>query len=430
MTKLRTISTGLAVLLLLAGPAHADNAEGIFEKATAYTVRVRTSVPLAFIEDEQGVFAGAGFVVDLARGWIMTNAHVASYSPARIEVAFGPGRFVPAERIYVDPFIDLAILQTAKPPRAGVGEASLDCGNTPGTGHPVGAFGHPWGLQYTGTRGIVSGRTSRLGGEMIQTDAPINEGNSGGPLISMTTGAIIGVNTASVNREGAQNTNFAVSMKHACRVLELLREGKDPSPPAPLLTFFTLDTDEELIVARSYLPPDAIELAAGDRIVAVGRTPIANEGQFVHELRGRLDDVTLVVARAGKEITLKGTLPPAPAVLQRRGIFASGMLLAPLGNRDISDFALGHDIGVHDIELGSDAEANELTYWDMILAVNGAPVRSLEQLYELLLAASQTGDEATVDFLRRNRLSGDVLHEPQRRRMEITAPEWVSVGGK
>lgn len=429
MTKPWIGCAGLAVLLLVTGHALADDAEAIFQKAMSYTVQIRTSVPLAFIEDDQGVFAGAGFVVDRARGWIMTNAHVASYSPARVEVAFGLGRFVPAERLYVDPFIDLAILQTAKPPRADVGEAVLECGGTPGTGHPVGAFGHPWGLKFTGTRGIVSGRTSRVGGEMIQTDAPINDGNSGGPLISMSSGSIIGVNTASVNKEGAQNTNFAVSMQHACRVLELLRAGRDPSPPAPLLTFFTLDTDEELVVARSYLPPDAIGLRAGDRIVAVGRTPITNEGQFVHELRGRLDQVSLVIERGGMEITLQGTLPPAAAVLKRRGILVSGMLLAPFGYRDVSELGFGHDIGIHDVDPGSDAEASELTYWDVILAVNGEPVQDLEQLHALLLAASNAADEATVDFLRGSRASGDIVFEPQRRRMEITAPEWVTVGG-
>jgi serine protease Do len=256
-TLARKVGIGLVTGLLAAGPAAADDAEGIFENALNYTVQVRTSVSLAFIDDDQGVGSGAGFVVDKKRGWIMTNAHVASYSPARVEIAYGLGRFSPVERIWVDPFLDLAVLQADTPLGEGVGEASLECGKSPGTGHPVGAFGHPWGLKFTGTRGIVSGRTSQIGGEMIQTDAPINSGNSGGPLISMISGSIVGVNTASVNAEGAQNTNFAVSMQHACRVLELLREGRDPSPPAPLLTFFSLDSEEELVVARSYLPPES-----------------------------------------------------------------------------------------------------------------------------------------------------------------------------
>jgi serine protease Do len=427
---MRNPCIGLALCLLATGAALADDAEAIFAKAFAYTVQVRTSIQLGFVEDEQGVSAGAGFVVDRARGWVMTNAHVASYSPARIEVAFGLGRFGPAERLYVDPFIDLAILEVAGPLPEGVGEARLECGAVPGTGHPVGAFGHPWGLKYTGTRGIVSGRTSELGGEMIQTDAPINAGNSGGPLISLESGAIIGVNTAMLTGNGAQNTNFAVSMQHACRVLELLREGRDPSPPAPLLTFFDLDTEDELVVARSYLPPDAIPLRAGDRILAVGRVAISNEGQFVHALRGRLDDVPLVVERAGKQLTLTGTLPAAPAVLQRRGLLASGMLLAPLGHPDLPFLGLGHDIGIHDLVPGSAAEANALSYWDLVSAVDDQPVENMAQLHALLLAASRAGREATVDFLRRTQPGEDVVFEPLRRRMGITAPEWITVAGE
>jgi serine protease Do len=133
----------LAALLLAATPAAADDAEAIFARALNYTVEVRTSVPLGFIEDEQGVSTGAGFVVDKARGWIMTNAHVTSYSPARLEVAFGQGRFVPARRIWVDPFLDLAVLQAGLPPGRDITEPELECGELPGTGHPVGAFGHP-----------------------------------------------------------------------------------------------------------------------------------------------------------------------------------------------------------------------------------------------------------------------------------------------
>lgn len=424
------LAAGLVLGLVGAGEAFSDDAEGIFERAIAYTVEVRTSVPLAFIQDEQGVSTGAGFVVDRTRGWVMTNAHVASYSPARVEVAFGLGRFVRAERIWVDPFLDLAVLQVRGSPRGEIGEARLECGDLPGTGHPVGAFGHPWGLKFTGTRGIVSGRTSRVGGEMIQTDAPINSGNSGGPLISMASGRIVGINTATVNRDRSQNTNFAVSMQHACRVLELLREGKDPSPPAPLVTFFNLEPEEELVAARSYLPPQAIALQPGDRIVAVGDTPVGNEGQFVHQLRGRLERVELVVERGGKEITLHGWMPAAPEVLKRRGILVSGMLLAPFDYRDTSLLGFAHDIGIHDLESGSEAEANELSYWDLVLAVNDEPVQDLGQLHRLLLAASKADGEATVDFLRRSRLSQDVVFEPLRRRMEITAPEWISVVGE
>ena len=96
-----------------------------------------------------------------------------------------------------------------------LGDAELDCESEPGTGHPVGAFGHPWGLDYTGTRGIISGRTAKLGGEMLQTDAPINQGNSGGPLISLLNGKIVGINTAKVNKPRDEDSNLVVPIAQA-----------------------------------------------------------------------------------------------------------------------------------------------------------------------------------------------------------------------
>jgi S1-C subfamily serine protease len=123
-------------------------------------------------------------------------------------------------------------------------------------------------------------------------------------------------------------------------------------------------------------------------------------------------------------------LPPAPTVLERKGVLVSGMLLAPLGYRDRSFLGLGHDIGIHDLESGSEAEANELQYWDLVLAVNGVDVTGMEQLHELLLAASRARGEVTVDFLRRQRASRDVVFEPLRRQLKISRPEWISVGGR
>lgn len=83
------------------------------------------------------------------------------------------------------PYLDLAVLKLAEEQRAGLEAARLDCGELPPVGRPVGAFGHPWGLTYTATRGIVSGVTAQFEGELLQIDAPINGGNSGGPLLSL-----------------------------------------------------------------------------------------------------------------------------------------------------------------------------------------------------------------------------------------------------
>jgi len=158
--------------------ACADTTEDIFGRAVFYTVQIKAAVPVPFEGEEQGAWRGAGFLVDSQRGWVITNAHVASRSPSTIEVGFKDRDFVDAYKVYVDPYLDLAIIAMDPsfiPPSSVVPE--LDCGDLPRVGHPVGAFGHPWGLSFTGTRGIISGITSRFLQEDLQTDAPINEGN-------------------------------------------------------------------------------------------------------------------------------------------------------------------------------------------------------------------------------------------------------------
>jgi len=208
----------LITYLLSAAPmaAGADIGEEVFKNALRYTVQVKTTLPIPFDGDRKGSGLGAGFVVDAGRGWIMTNAHVVGRSPSRVEVALHGQDFSEATKVYVDPFLDLAIIRVSeRVDTRGIETPRLECDRIPPVGHPVGAFGHPWRLQFTGTRGIISGVTARYRTELLQTDAPINQGNSGGPLISLESGGIVGINTAGIR--GAQNTNFAVAIKYACR---------------------------------------------------------------------------------------------------------------------------------------------------------------------------------------------------------------------
>ena len=144
------------------------------------------------MEDSKETSNGAGFLIDRNRGWILTNAHVVSYSPSIHKIAFHNHDYISAQKIYVDPNLDLAILQvpSSEIPKT-AHEAKLDCNSNVSTGHPVGAFGHPWGYSFTGTRGIISGIDDV---EMLQTDAPINPGNSGGPLFN-EDGDVIGINS-------------------------------------------------------------------------------------------------------------------------------------------------------------------------------------------------------------------------------------------
>src|SRR5688572_29864591 len=249
----RTRSAVLAAAMVaLSAAAGAEPSEQVFKNALKYTVQIKTTVPVPFDGDRKGSGFGAGFLVDAARGWVMTNAHVVSRSPSRIELAFHGHEYSEATKIYVDRHLDLAILKVDENvDTKSVTQPALECGELPPVGHPVGAFGHPWRLQFTGTRGIISGVTAKYRTELLQTDAPINQGNSGGPLISLESGRIVGINTAGIR--GAQNTNFAVAIKYACRILQLLQQGDDPSPPDLKLVYYRdVDNRKELKVARSY----------------------------------------------------------------------------------------------------------------------------------------------------------------------------------
>ena len=404
---------------LIAVAAPASSNEDAFKTALKYTVQIRATVPVPFDGDRKGSGLGAGFVVDAGRGWIMTNAHVVGRSPSRIEVAFIGQEFAEATKVYVDPFLDLAIVRvTDRAQMAGVETPRLECAAVPPVGHPVGAFGHPWRLQFTGTRGIVSGVTAKYRTELLQTDAPINQGNSGGPLISLETGRIVGINTAGIR--GAQNTNFAVASKYACRILELLQKGEDPSPPDLQLVYFRdIDTRKELRVARSYADEHLMKLLPGDLIKQVVGVdgPIENETQLLHALRGRLGDSSLKVIRSGQETLVAGTKVPMSRVVEARGVYASGVLFGPVSIRDAVEFG-SQGLMVHHVESGSIGESQEIEKSDLLEAVDGAPVRDLEELYARLQEASQTRRRIVMTF--KKLAGGDTLFTYTQRSLPIS----------
>jgi S1-C subfamily serine protease len=424
MTVRHVLAAALWAGLALGAAPRASANEDVFKTALKYTVQVRATLPVPFDGDRKGSGLGAGFVVDAERGWIMTNAHVVGRSPSRVEVAFHGREFVEATKVYVDPFLDVAIVRlTDRAAASGVEAPRLECGTIPPVGHPVGAFGHPWRLQFTGTRGIISGVTARYRTELLQTDAPINQGNSGGPLISLENARVVGINTAGIR--GAQNTNFAVAIKYACRILELLQQGKDPSPPDLKLVYFRdVDDRKELKVARSYADEGMLQLVPGDLIRQVvgvnGR--IENETQLLHALRGRLDEARLMVVRSGNEMQVAGAKPPMKRVLEVRGVYASGVLFGPVTIRDALEIG-ARGLMVHFVESGSIGESREIEKSDLLEAVDGAPVPDLETLHAMLQEAAQSGRRVTLTF--KKLAGGESLFSYTQRTLPVTEPRMI-----
>ena len=160
-------------------------------------------------------------------GYLLTNSHVAS-AAADLRAALTDGREVSASLIGDDPETDIAVLRLAG---NGFAHASFGSSSALRVGQLVIAIGNPFGYQATVTAGIVSAlgrtlrtRSGRLIESVIQTDAPLNPGNSGGPLVD-GSGRVVGVNTAIAG--GAQGICFAIGIDIAANVAAILmREGR------------------------------------------------------------------------------------------------------------------------------------------------------------------------------------------------------------
>lgn len=391
----------IAVVGPLAAPARADEtAETIFRDARAYTVRIRTQVDTPFLDDDRGSFEGAGFLVDAARRWVVTNAHVVGQSPSTVQTAFVDGRYRPARKVYVDSFTDVAVIEVADDGKTHP-VASLDCVRVPEIGEGVGAFGHPLGVPFTGTRGIVSGKTDQGLADLLQVDATIDHGNSGGPVISFRDGRVVGIATAGAGGEKADRMNFATPMSDVCRILDLLRHGTAPEPPQ---MEFSLLVDED---GRHTLEVGATSNAArwpfqpGDRIVSVGdeRQPIRTVSNLVTALRGRTGAVPMRVERRGREIEIQARPAKQPSVLARRAVSIDGAMIAPVAFQDAA--ALGEPVRlvVQSVEPGSAAHALGLDKMDFVHTIDGRNFGDLESLIKYL--NQRQGDAAVRIVFRR-----------------------------
>lgn len=279
--------------------------------------------------------AGSGFVID-PRGFILTNFHVVQGAQS-IEVVLGDQSRYPAKFIGADQRNDVALIQIDP---KGKKLASLTLGDSAAlqVGQKVLAIGNPFGFQSTLTTGVVSalGRTvqtsqSTFIDEAIQTDASINRGNSGGPLID-THGEVIGINSAIYTPSGtAAGIGFAIPINTAKVIAhDLMTDGRVHQaflgvrtlPVAGWLSeALDLPVKDGLLIeeATSGAPAAQAGLRGGDRVAQAGMRRIAIGGDVIvsvdsqkvsnqlelslilnHKRPG--DTVTVTIYRGGKKM--------------------------------------------------------------------------------------------------------------------------------
>ena len=263
---------------------------------------------------------GSGFVFT-PDGLILTNSHVV-HDAVRIDVTLTDGRRMPASLIGDDPASDLAVIRVNEP---ALTAAALGDSQRLRVGQIVIAIGAPYGFQSTVTAGVVSalGRSlrsysGRLIDDVIQTDASLNPGNSGGPLID-SAGRVVGVNTATILP--AQGICFAIGINTAKFVASrLLRDGRlrrsyigVSAQTVPLhrrvVRFYDLPKEMGAVVVgvEENSPAKRAGLREGDIIVALEGQPVAGVDDLHRVLTDIRADVScvLTVLRWTEKLELK-----------------------------------------------------------------------------------------------------------------------------
>jgi putative serine protease PepD len=336
----KQVTTIAVALLLAAGVGGAvgagvalqtddDSAAPTADAPTQPVAQTPSSVAAVYQRVKDGVVevetsagaTGSGFVID-EEGHIVTNQHVVASAQSAV-VRFSDGSEVDADIVGTDPSTDIAVLDVDRPssrltPLSFAGEGSLQVGN------PVIAIGSPFGLEGTLTTGVISalGREIRSPNDFtienaVQTDAALNQGNSGGPVLD-SQGRVVGV-AAQIRSESGGNVGigYAIPGDTAQRVArELIEDGSVEHaylgvslPDDGAATF-------ESVVDGS--PAGRAGLQAQDEVTEVDGKPITTGDQLRDAIDAKKpgDKIILTIKRNGDERTVQVTLGQRPATAQ------------------------------------------------------------------------------------------------------------------
>lgn len=310
----------------LSTKGNVEEPAGRFAKVAAAVAN--SVVTIESVSDDQGM-QGSGVVID-NKGYIVTNNHViseAANNPSKFKttVVFNDGTEVLANLVGRDPKTDLAVLKVDNVDNLSV--ARLGDSGKVRVGDEVIAAGAPLGLRSTVTHGIISAvhRPVPLSGEdsdtdtvidAVQTDASINHGNSGGPLIDMDS-QVVGINTAGKSlSDSASGLGFAIPVNEVKAVSEtLIKDGKIVHPTLGVSARSVsnaMASGAQVANVKVGSPAEKGGILENDVVVKIGDRTVADADEFVVAVRqlatGKESQVEVV--RDGRHVTL--TVTPTP----------------------------------------------------------------------------------------------------------------------
>jgi len=371
---------------------------------------------------------GSGVIVS-PDGYILTNHHVID-GAEQIKVDLNDNRTVDAKVVGSDAPSDLAVLkinvnnlpvlQLGDSERVRVGDIAL-------------AVGNPLGVGQTVTMGIISakGRSSRLSDgsfeDFLQTDAPINQGNSGGALVN-TNGELVGINSQILSRTGYSiGIGFAIPSNMARDVMDqLIKTGKVrrgrlgvgiQAITPDIASSLNLNNTRGVLVreVEQGTPADRAGLKQGDVITALNNTPIADDNAFRNQVARTQPgtDIQLTILRNGKEQQLRATL--AELTVKNAANDQSGKDDSA-SNSDTGKLGLGvqpltpeiaqqlnlrgvtQGLVVASVDPNGPAAEAGIQQGDVILQANQQPVRSID---DLRAAVNRSGSRPTLLLVNR-----------------------------
>jgi len=329
---------------------------------------------------------GSGLIIEAQKGFIVTNHHVVARA-TEMKVITSDQKEYKARLVGSDPRSDLAVIQIeahGQLPAAKLGNSDdLMIGET------VIAIGNPFGLTHTVTTGVVSAidrsvrAEDRIYRHFVQTDASINPGNSGGPLLNIE-GDVIGINTAIYYK--AQGIGFAIPINKMKRITKELILAGEVRPlwigaevqdlTKELGRHFGVSGSAGVLVKEviNESPAGKTGIQRGDVIASVQDIPVTTASEYYDALAEFTveDDLRLKVLRKGKETVL--SIRPSLFPLE----LAIDLFSRRSGIR-VADAVQQKGVSIKEVKSGSEASQIGLRAGDLIVKVNDAQVRTLDE---------------------------------------------------